>query len=105
MAAHFPPVAHTVLMPQDVVLRSSPELIVGEIIKELAEYFRREAGSELAQHVDFTRHRLCTDDICLRDGRPLYYSWFAHFLRDFNNCGRVSGATEVPHGRDPDHCQ
>jgi hypothetical protein len=31
--------------------------------------------------------------------------WFAHFLRGFKNCGRVSGAKEVPHGRDPDYCQ
>ncbi|MGH8065954.1 MAG: hypothetical protein ACRERE_12140 [Candidatus Entotheonellia bacterium] len=30
---------------------------------------------------------------------------FAHFLRRFKNCGRVSGAKAVPHGRDPDHCQ
>jgi hypothetical protein len=33
------------------------------------------------------------------------YSWFTHFLRGFKNCGRVSGAKEVPHGRDPEHCQ
>jgi hypothetical protein len=32
-------------------------------------------------------------------------SWFAHFLRGVKNCGRGSGATEVPHGRDPEHCQ
>jgi hypothetical protein len=37
--------------------------------------------------------------------RKSYYSWFAHFLRGFKNCGRVSGAKEVPHGRDPDHPQ
>ena len=27
------------------------------------------------------------------------------FLRGFRNCGRVSGAKEVPHGRGPEHCQ
>jgi hypothetical protein len=34
-----------------------------------------------------------------------YNPRFAHFLRRFKHCGRVSGAKEVPHGRDPDHCQ
>jgi hypothetical protein len=32
-------------------------------------------------------------------------SWFAQILRGFQNCGRVSGAEEVRHGRDPDHSQ
>ena len=30
---------------------------------------------------------------------------FAQILRGFKNCGRVSGAKEVHHGRAPDHSQ
>jgi hypothetical protein len=37
--------------------------------------------------------------------RVVYHSWFAHFLRGCQNCGRVSGAEEVDRGRDPIHCQ
>jgi hypothetical protein len=33
----------------------------------------------------------------------VYDSWFAQILRGFEHCGRVSGAEEVRHGRDPDH--
>src|SRR5882724_2071197 len=38
-------------------------------------------------------------------GAPFRESRFAHFLRGFKNCARVSGAKEVHHGRDSDPCQ
>ena len=34
-----------------------------------------------------------------------YDSRFAQFLSGFKNCGRVLGAEEVRHDRDPDHSQ
>jgi hypothetical protein len=37
-------------------------------------------------------------------GNPRLNSRFAHFLRGFKNGGRVLGAKEVHHGRDPDPC-
>jgi chromosome segregation ATPase len=45
------------------------------------------------------------DSVKAEIAQVIHDSWFAQILRGFKNCGRVSGAEEVRHGRDLDHSQ